>query len=203
MGVTERRERERQAVRQEILDAARALFLEEGYERTSMRKVAQKIEYSPTTIYLYFHDKRELLESICAETFSKFVKGLQEIGQANEDPLQNLRATLRAYVEFGLKNPNDYRVTFMMTDEQKAHIQYFQPDHPGTKAFMYLVGVVAECVRRKRIRNVDPNLTAQVLWSAAHGLTSLLLAKPDFPWAPKDDLIDSLGDALIEGLKPA
>jgi len=203
MGVTERRERERQAVRQEILDAARALFLEEGYERTSMRKVAQKIEYSPTTIYLYFHDKRELLESICAETFSKFVKSLQEIGQANEDPLQNLRATIRAYVEFGLKNPNDYWVTFMMADQEKAHIQYFQPNHPGTTAFMHLVGVVAECVRRKRIRNVDPNLTAQALWAAAHGLTSLLLAKPDFPWAPKDDLIASLGDALIDGLKPA
>jgi hypothetical protein len=68
---------------------------------------------------------------------------------------------------------------------------------------MHLVGVVAECVRRKRIRDVDPNVTAQVLWSAAHGLTSLLLAKPDFPWAAKDQLIDSLGDALIEGLKPA
>src|SRR5215467_4265334 len=189
MGVTERRERERQAVRQEILDAARAVFLEEGYERTSMRKVAQKIEYSPTTIYLYFQDKRELLESICAETFTKFIKSLQEIGQANEDPLQNVRATLRAYVEFGLKNPNDYRVTFMMGDQQKA--------------YMHLVGVVAECVRRKRIRDVDPNVTAQVLWSAAHGLTSLLLAKPDFPWAAKDDLIDGLGDALIEGLKPA
>src|SRR5215471_21011752 len=203
MGVTERRERERQAVRQEILDAARALFLEEGYERTSMRKVAQKIEYSPTTIYLYFHDKRELLESICAETFSKFVKSLQAIGQANEDPLQNLRATIRAYVEFGLENRNDYWVTFMMADQEKAQIRYFQPDHPGTKAFMYLVGVVAECVRRKKIRNVDPNVAAQVLWSAVHGLTSLLLAKPDFPWAAKDDLIDGLGDALIEGLKPA
>ena len=58
MGVTERRERERQAVRQEILDAARALFIEEGYEKTSMRKIAEKIEYSPTTIYLYFKDKR-------------------------------------------------------------------------------------------------------------------------------------------------
>ena len=203
MGVTERRERERQAVRQEILDAARALFLEEGYERTSMRKIAEKIEYSPTTIYLYFKDKRELLESICAETFTKFIKTVQAIGQANEDPLQNLGATLRAYIEFGLKNPNDYWVTFMMADEKKAHIQYFQPDHPGTAAFMYLVGVVAECVRRKRIRNVDPNLTAQVLWSSAHGLTSLLLAKPDFPWAAKNDLIDALCDALIEGLKPA
>src|SRR5215469_2074960 len=100
MGVTERRERERQAVRKEILDAARALFLEEGYDRTSMRKIAEKIEYSPTTIYLYFKDKRELLESICGETFTKFIKTVQEIGQANDDPLQNLRATLRAYIEF-------------------------------------------------------------------------------------------------------
>src|SRR5215471_14699169 len=108
MGVIERRERERQAVRNEIIEAARALFIEEGYEKTSMRKIADKIEYSPTTIYLYFNDKKELLESICEETFRKFVRVLQNIDKANTDHLQKLRAVLRAYVEFGLKNPNDY-----------------------------------------------------------------------------------------------
>src|SRR5215831_6806003 len=200
MGVTERRERERQAVRQDIIDAARALFIEEGYEKTSMRKIAERIEYSPTTIYLYFNDKKELLESICDETFGKFVKVLQGIDKTHKDPLENLRATLRAYVEFGLKNPNDYTLTFMAKEELPRD-HYMKPDHSGTKAFMHLAGVVTECIRQKKLHDVDVNLTAQVLWSAAHGLTSLLIAKPNFPWASKSKLIDAMLDSLIDGLK--
>src|SRR5215469_4155874 len=150
MGVTERRERERQAVRQEIVDAARALFIEEGYEKTSMRKIAEKIEYSPTTIYLYFNDKKELLESICEETFGRFVAILQNLDKKHEDPLENLRAVLKAYVEFGLKNPNDYTLTFM-THEQEPREQDMKPDHSGTKAFKHLAGVVGECMRRKKL----------------------------------------------------
>ena len=68
MGVHERRAREKKELRQEILDAARDLFLREGYENVSMRKIAEKIEYSPTTIYLYFQDKADLLDCICEET---------------------------------------------------------------------------------------------------------------------------------------
>jgi len=69
MGSKQRREREKEALRQDILDAARELFVEEGYDNVSMRRVAEKIEYSPTTIYLYFEDKASLLYAICEETF--------------------------------------------------------------------------------------------------------------------------------------
>jgi AcrR family transcriptional regulator len=200
MGVAERRERERQVVRKEILDAARALFIEEGYEKTSMRRIAEKIEYSPTTIYLYFHDKKELLESICEETFGKFVKILEGINKEHKDPLKNLRAGLKAYIEFGLKNPNDYMLTFMdKQDVPGSH--YMRPEHSGTKAFMYLVGVVGDCVRQKKLRSADVKVTAQVLWSSIHGMTSLMIAKPNFPWAAKSKLIDGMVDLLIDGLK--
>jgi AcrR family transcriptional regulator len=200
MGVIERRERERQAVRKEIIEAARALFIEEGYEKTSMRKIAEKIEYSPTTIYLYFNDKKELLDSICEETFGKFVKVLENIDKNHKDPLENLYAVMKAYVEFGLKNPNDYTLTFM-THEQEPREHYMKPDHSGTKAFMHLANVVGECMRQKKLREMDINMTSQVLWSAAHGLTSLLIAKPNFPWASKNKLIDTMFHSLIDGLK--
>ena len=70
MGTTERRARAKQLLRGEILDAARELFIKHGYENVSMRKIAEKIEYSPTTIYLYFHDKSEILHTLCEETFA-------------------------------------------------------------------------------------------------------------------------------------
>src|SRR5262245_30741238 len=99
MGSAERRERERQEVRQEITDAARALFLEEGDDKTSMRSIAENIEYYPATIYLYFKDKEELLDCLCQETFAKFVKVLETITKSRKAPLEKLHAGLKAYVE--------------------------------------------------------------------------------------------------------
>lgn len=74
MGVQERRAREKKELRQEILDAAREMFVRDGFENVSMRKIAEKIEYSPTTIYLYFQDKADLLDCLCEETFTRLVK---------------------------------------------------------------------------------------------------------------------------------
>ncbi len=79
MGIKERREKEQEDLRQKILDAASELFAKEGYSNVSMRKIARKIEYSPTTIYLYFKDKTDLLNQICEETFSNLIKDIEKI----------------------------------------------------------------------------------------------------------------------------
>src|SRR6185295_8761728 len=107
MGVQERREREKKELRQEILDAARDLFIREGFENVSMRKIAEKIEYSPTTIYLHFVDKADLLDCVCEETLQKLENRLAAIALATPDTLDRLTAGLRAYIEFGLEHPND------------------------------------------------------------------------------------------------
>src|SRR5215216_6461878 len=98
MGPKQRREREKETLRQEILDAARDLFVTEGYQNVSMRKIAEKIEYSPTTIYLYFRDKADLLFQICEETFSSLLSTLEAIGEDEADPVASLKRGMRAYV---------------------------------------------------------------------------------------------------------
>src|SRR5208283_6230223 len=103
MGVKERKLRQKKFLRQEILDAASDLFGKEGFENVSMRKIAEKIEYSPTTIYLYFKDKADLLDCICEETFARLVRKQNSIDQAIADPIERLKKGLRAYIEFGLK----------------------------------------------------------------------------------------------------
>src|SRR5215472_1403239 len=106
MGVQERRARQKESVREEILDAARTLFVKEGYEHVSIRKIAEKIEYAPGTIYLYFRDKAEILEQICEETFAKLAKKMEGINEDPSNPLDCLRRGLRTYVQFGIDNPN-------------------------------------------------------------------------------------------------
>ncbi|MBA3713548.1 MAG: TetR/AcrR family transcriptional regulator [Pyrinomonadaceae bacterium] len=203
MGVKERREKQREELRQEILDAARTLFIREGYENVSMRKVAEKIEYSPTTIYLYFKSKAELLNCLCEETFAKLGARLEALAKDSPDPVEGLRKGLRVYIEFGLKNPSHYTVTFINHPLHHEGLgeEFAYEGSMGHKAFSYLSAAVGECVRQKKFRRVDVEATSQATWAAVHGLTSLLIVHPDFPWVARNKLIDSLLDTLIEGLK--
>jgi len=202
MGVKERREREKQQVRQEILDAARELFIKEGYENVSMRKIAEKIEYSPTTIYIYFDDKAELVHYLCEESFVKLVEMFETLGEDLSDPVAALKKCGRAYIEFGLKYPNDYKVTFILNlRPDKDPEEYLREGSMGMRAYGYLRKIVEECVRQGKFRDADVETATQTLWMVVHGVTSLLITHPNFPWTDKERLIDFTLEKITDGLK--
>lgn len=202
MGPKHRRAREKEALRQDILDAARELFVKEGYENVSMRRIAEKIEYSPTTIYLYFEDKASLLFAICEETFAKLTKRMESITQQQDDAVKALKAGCRAYIEFGLKYPNHYRVTFMHSPNPdlaaKAHMH---EGSMGMRAYGCLRASVEACINQGIFHQTDVEAVSQMMWAAGHGITSLLITKPHFPWSNKKQLIDLMLDTVIAGLK--
>ena len=200
MGVKERRAREKELLRQQILSAARELFVDEGYENVSMRKIANKIEYSPTTIYLHFKDKADLLDSVCQETLLNLLNTLEELKRDMSDPIETLRKSGKAYVEFGLKYPQDYKLTFVIRPQFQKGLG-LQEGSVGEKVFNYLRTMVSECIRQKMFRQMDVETTGQVLWAAVHGVTLLLIDFPDFPWTEKDELINTVINITIEGLK--
>ncbi len=200
MGVKERRTREKEQLRRQILSAARELFVNEGYESVSMRKIANKIEYSPTTIYLYFEDKADLLDSVCKETLLDLLNTLERLKEDTSDPVEALRKSGKAYVEFGLKYPQDYKLTFVIRPQFQKGLG-LQQGSVGEKVFDYLRAMVSECIRQKAFRQVDLETTGQALWSAVHGVTLLLIDFSDFPWTEKDKLIDMVIDTMIDGLK--
>ena len=201
MGVKERRVREKEQLRRRILSAARELFVTEGYESVSMRKIADMIEYSPTTIYLYYEDKADLLDSVCKETLLNLLNALDLLRKDKSDPVETLRKSGKAYVEFGLKYPQDYKLTFVVRPQFQKGLG-LQEGSVGEKVFNYLCAMVSECIRQKAFRQVDVETTGQALWSAVHGVTLLLIDFPDFPWTEKDKLIDMVIHTMIEGLKP-
>jgi len=201
LGVKERKLRQKKFLRQEILDAASELFVKDGYENVSMRRIANKIEYSPTTIYLYFKDKAELLEQVCHETFARLSQHLRAILEQPGDPLVRLRRGLIAYVHFGLDNPHHYRATFMLPipegfDKQK----YIRPDSPGLQAFDFLRRCVFDCISAGKLHPKDPELASQTLWCGVHGVTSLLITHTMFPWVDKGQVIESVVDTVIAGV---
>ena len=201
MGVQERRARQKKFLRQEILDAASELFVRNGYENVSMRRIADKIEYSPTTIYIYFKDKAELLEQVCKETFGRLVQKLSKIMEQPGDPVERLRRGLVAYIEFGLQNPHHYRATFMMPlPEGFDKAKYHETDSPGMQAFRFLTRGLEECIAAGKMPAMNVELASQTLWAGIHGITSLLITHQTFPWAGREKVIHSTVDTLVAGL---
>jgi AcrR family transcriptional regulator len=202
MGVKERREREKENLRQEILDAASRLFATEGYANLSMRKIAEKIEYSPTTIYLYFKDKNDLLAQICEETFAMLYREMQRIETQSDSSIDCLQKGIRTYIEFGLKYPNHYEVTFIspvwnsMVDDV-----YEYEGSMGERTFGYLRSIVASAVAEGSLKSGDVDAMSQTLWAGMHGVTSLLIGHSDFPFVGRDKLIECLTETMIKGMK--
>lgn len=203
MGVTERRARQKTLLKQEILDAARDILVRDGYDGVSMRKVAEKIDYSPTAIYLHFKDRDDLIFSVCEEVMTGLVRELQAVARQNPDPLVALKKGLRRYVDFGLSHPQHYLAVFGVPrgpESGAAHEK--RPDSMGMQAFGFLPRLVGDCVRLKLIRKVDVDTTSRALWAGIHGVTSLLILMPGFEWGNRDRVIDQLLTLLLNGLKP-
>jgi AcrR family transcriptional regulator len=198
MGIAERRARHKTSLRQEILAAARQMFAEDGYEAVSMRKLAERIEYSPTAIYLHFADKDALFRAICDETFEQLVRRLEKVRARHAgDPLGGLKAGLREYVDFGVKHPEHYVVTFLQ--RQRATPADFRGS-PGERAFACLRRAVAECDEAGLLRPMHREVAAQVLWMSIHGLVALLVVQKPFPFAPTKVLVDAQLETLIAGI---
>ena len=198
-GSKKRREREKEGLREEILDAARTLFVKEGYESVSIRKIADKIEYAPGTIYLYFHDKAEILDRICEETFAKLLRKMEAIREDRAAPLDKLRRGLRTYIQFGLDNPNHYVVTFIQAKVHRESKSVFETT--GSKAFACLRQGVQECIDAGELVSNDADELAQTLWAGIHGLTSVLITCTGFPFVEHNRLIDRMIRTLVEGVR--
>ena len=205
MGVLERREREKQELREQILDAARTLFARDGYEAVTMRAIAEAIEYSPTALYLYFKDKDDLLRELCVQDFRHLAHHFQTIA-AIPDPVEKLRLTGRAYLEFGLAYPNHYRLMFM-TRKPVQHDEGMESmkGNPEEDAYAFLRTIVLDCIAQGKFRKdlSDPDAVAQVLWVGVHGLVSLHIVMCEehwVNWRPVRELGETLIDTQLNGM---
>ena len=202
MGPQERRAREREELRTLILDAARELFAAEGVEAVTMRRIADKIEYSATAIYFHFRDKEALLVELCDTDFRAFAQGFAAMAQI-ADPVERLRQSGYAYIDFGLRNPSHYRLMFM-TPKSVTSKEIVKGD-PAEDAYAFVKGMVTEILAAGRFRAdlTDVDLVAQVVWSAVHGVVSLEIAKctDDWvDWRPIQDRSRIAIDMIIDGL---
>ncbi len=181
------------------MDAAREMFVAEGYASVSMRKIADKIGYSATTIYLYFEDKTDLVHQICEQTFARLAQNIKAIHQLSDNPLEKLRSGLREYIYFGLKHPSQYEIVFITPLPVDLEKEFEETN--GKLAFDTMRDVVDECISANLLKINDGELISQTLWAGIHGVTSLLIQHGGFPFVERERLIDSVIETLITGIK--
>jgi AcrR family transcriptional regulator len=199
VGVIERREREREEIRRKILDAARDLFTREGYDRVTMRRIADAIEYSPTTIYNHFEDKDDLVQAMCHEDFARLFDHLSQ-QPPPADAVDAIRKLGLGYARFGIEHPNQYRFMFM-TPSKFEHPED-RDFSPGEKAFELLRGAVGAAIDGGHFRPGDVDTVAQVLWASMHGAVALIITLHPQMWPhvpARPDLVQQVVDATIRG----
>jgi AcrR family transcriptional regulator len=206
MGVKERREREKSETRDKILDAARELFVTEGFEGVSMRKVAEKIEYSPTAIYVHFADKQELFRELCHQDYARLAEVFQS-SVMSTDPIERLKQIGAIYVDFGTRYPNHYKFMFMTPhpphepDEADREMM----GNPEMDAYAFLKWAVQQAIDAGCFREelTDAELISQTLWASVHGVISLHIAKGCdqwVDWRPLRDRAQMMPDITLRGL---
>lgn len=175
MGVLERKERERQEMRQLILEKAKAVFIEEGYEKASIRAIAERIEYSPATIYLYFKDKDELFHAVHELGFEKLFAEMA-VHETLENPLEQLRQLGYTYLKFALNNPELYDLMFISRAPMAAIFKMDDNEadwHCGHKTFLVLCNTLTRCLDGGHIRPMPLQIATMAIWSFVHGMASL------------------------------
>jgi AcrR family transcriptional regulator len=182
-------------IRTEILRLARQQFVHEGYGGFSMRQLAEQVGCVPSAIYKHFASKNEIFDCLIEESFAALMRASSSVKDLpDEDPIDRLTRGLRAYVAFGIEYPDHYRFAFVLQRPDSNRPPAPNDAYEGFKAR------INKCIAFGYFSSGDLDLMAQSLWAPVHGITSLILQRPQFPWADQSELISQIIDAAVSGL---
>lgn len=203
MGVIDRKEREKVEKKRQILDAARSLFLEQGFEKTSIRNIAEVIEYSAGTIYLYFKDKNEILFALHVEAFSVLMQAMQAGIMGETDPFERLISLGKHYLNYAFENPELYDLMFVMTAPMESLECREEIWCDGERAFETLKLVVGDCMKAGYFKDAENETISVMVLSLVHGLATLHLRRRTmiFPVVKRIKLLEDAYGQFIDILK--
>lgn len=192
--------------RRQVIAAAKRIVLREGFEALTMRRVARLSGVSAAALYLYFPDRLNLMAGVADELFHGLLDAFRTALAGVEhdpDPRARLRAVMTAYLDWGLSHPDEYRVIFMTPITGVAGHRPGAEGVPaapsGQATFGALQAEVARLIALGVFREADPQAVAEAIWAAGHGLVSLLITKPGFPWSPRETLVATMAEAICRG----
>ncbi|WP_144264193.1 TetR/AcrR family transcriptional regulator [Filimonas lacunae] len=169
MGISERKQKEKLEMAKLILDAARKVFLEKGYEQTSIRNIANEINYSPGSLYFYFKDKSEIFHELHKEGFRLLMSRMAVLAKV-ADPFERLKAIGLNFIEFAQQHRDYYNLMFIVEEPVNPAVEGFKI---AQEAISFLAGVLTECQAKGRFTGMDIEYLTFMVLSAIHGICAL------------------------------
>jgi AcrR family transcriptional regulator len=188
-------------LRRRILDTARHLLVKKGYQNLSMRKIADAIGYSATSIYLYFDSKDALLHALIHEGMMRLQEQLAETAERfPETPIERLQALCRTFIDFGLENPEYYEIMFQLRPER---MERYPPEkyRQARNNLDFFGRVLEEGAEQGLFQFDDPKVLASTIWASLHGTVSLLLAERVDARIDREMFIDAAIQRTIQGCR--
>jgi AcrR family transcriptional regulator len=183
--------------RVEILEAAERIFVADGYDGATIRKIADEVGVSSTALYMHFRDKDEILQEICLTWVQALLVQNSEIAGRPGDAVSRVRLLLEAYIRMGLEHPNAYMLVYCAPQRSGAQAATAEV---AQKCYAAYAGVVDEIAAEGRLRVGDAKIAAQTLWAACHGVVALLIMRPSVDWAPADEMASLTLESLLHGM---
>ncbi|WP_293943860.1 MULTISPECIES: TetR/AcrR family transcriptional regulator [unclassified Sphingobacterium] len=170
MSIAERKQEEKLEMHQRILNAARKIFLEKGYEKTSMRNIANEINYSPGSLYFHFKDKTEIFQELQKEGFTLLLNQLKVLNSV-ADPFERLKASGRVFIQFAQENKDYYNLMFMVEETVKdpAETRFTI----AQEAINHMCSMIRDCQQQGKFKEMDTDYFTFMVLSAMHGICAL------------------------------
>jgi AcrR family transcriptional regulator len=194
MSVLSRKQKETEALRQKVLDRAEDIFVREGINQVTMRRIAASIDYAPTVLYRLFADKADLMNHLIARGYKgvreQYKVVLKQKGLSSKSTLRNILST---YVDYALSQPNHYQMWFdtsaVRLEGRHLHMTHGRLEYV---VFQTWIDLIENCQADGLFAGWDSLDVFQVLWSRVHGLISLRLQHPGMPWLPVTRHLDEV-----------
>ena len=186
--------------RAEILRAAETIFLRDGYQGATIRKIADEVGVSSTALYMHFRDKDEILLEIAENAVSALLASNTEISGRPLDAVTRVRLMLTAYMQFGLDNPNAYRLVYLSGPDEDPGPKHERLTDISARCYDAFLTTVTEIEADGRLSIGQSELAAHILWSACHGLVALRICRTRLAWEDNAVLMSSMLDSVFDGL---
>ena len=183
-------------LRDDIIEAASRLMADPAAPPLTLRGVAREAGVAATSVYLHFADIESLVLAVAERRFGELVLLQDRAQNSGADPCERLQAGSLAYCEFGLEHPGQYLVMF--ANPLPLPDRMTPEEFPGYRALQRLNAAVAECIGREP-EDPETSRTAQLIWQQLHGIVSLRISRPRFPWPPLSETVTEAVDRLLAG----
>jgi AcrR family transcriptional regulator len=190
-------------LRDEILAAAERILISTNDQAAlSIRAIATAVGVTPPSIYLHFADRNDLVFAVCEREMAHLQQAMADAVIDVDDPWERIRRRGHAYLQWGLNNPEHYRILMMSRPDQTP--ERLLDERLATTADLVPIAedISAAVTERQTAMDVDPMETGKVLWMMIHGMVSLLISKPQFPFGPVDELYERMLKLVFQGLAP-